>query len=308
MPPAVCTSLATPIAVVCCQAATAVLLDASFSMTPHVLPWHSLTPWPQLQLLFIDTEGFESTGKADVYDDRIFALSALMSQVRRAGRAPCGRRHRRCRRASERAIECMERARCLPRCCCLMPALLPAACACGPQVLVYNLPESIRESDLEKLSFAVELSKAFYSTSPAEGALGGGGGNALGSGTAGVGGNGGNASLAAAAGGGGAGGSSGQAEPLPLQPGNMVWLIQRDFLQARRRRYSPANMLGHSPRLLLLLAAMPPKALRGWNPASTLPPPRPPSPAAAPAALCAGQVSGSDTEGCPAAGAQPPQR
>lgn len=31
-----------------------------------------------------------------------------------------------------------------------------------PQVLVYNLPEAIRESDLEKLSFAVELSKAFY--------------------------------------------------------------------------------------------------------------------------------------------------
>ncbi len=36
---------------------------------------------PALQLLFIDTEGFESTGKADVYDDRIFALSALISQV-----------------------------------------------------------------------------------------------------------------------------------------------------------------------------------------------------------------------------------
>ncbi|EFN58065.1 hypothetical protein CHLNCDRAFT_20214, partial [Chlorella variabilis] len=32
-------------------------------------------------LLFVDTEGFESTGKADVYDDRIFALSALISQV-----------------------------------------------------------------------------------------------------------------------------------------------------------------------------------------------------------------------------------
>lgn len=33
------------------------------------------------------------------------------------------------------------------------------------QVLVYNLPEAIRESDLEKLSFAVELSKAFYDDS-----------------------------------------------------------------------------------------------------------------------------------------------
>ena len=30
-------------------------------------------------------QGFESTGKADVYDDRIFALSALMSQVRECG-------------------------------------------------------------------------------------------------------------------------------------------------------------------------------------------------------------------------------
>jgi hypothetical protein len=66
-------------------------------------------PFP-MQLLYFDTEGFESTGKADVYDDRIFALSAVISQV-----------------------------------------------------LIYNLPESIRESDLEKLSFAVELAKAFYS-------------------------------------------------------------------------------------------------------------------------------------------------
>lgn len=32
------------------------------------------------QLLFFDTEGFESAGKADAYDDRIFALSALLSR------------------------------------------------------------------------------------------------------------------------------------------------------------------------------------------------------------------------------------
>jgi hypothetical protein len=38
-------------------------------------------PRPRTQLLFIDTEGFESTGKADAYDDRIFALSALLSSV-----------------------------------------------------------------------------------------------------------------------------------------------------------------------------------------------------------------------------------
>ncbi|KAL4442076.1 hypothetical protein ABPG77_011337 [Micractinium sp. CCAP 211/92] len=108
-------------------------------------------------LVFIDTEGFESTGKADVYDDRIFALSALMSQI-----------------------------------------------------LIYNLPESIRESDLEKLSFAVELSKAFYSAES--------GGTA---------GSGGSKSTAGAGEGGGAGGAA----ELPVQPGNMVWLIQRDFLK-----------------------------------------------------------------------------
>jgi Guanylate-binding protein, N-terminal domain len=60
-------------------------------------------------MLFLDTEGFESTGKADAYDDRIFALSAFMSAV-----------------------------------------------------LIYNLPETIRESDIEKLSFAVELADAFF--------------------------------------------------------------------------------------------------------------------------------------------------
>ena len=63
----------------------------------------------QLSLLLFDTEGFESTGKADAYDDRIFALSAMLSSV-----------------------------------------------------LVYNLPETVRESDIEKLSFAVQLAEGFY--------------------------------------------------------------------------------------------------------------------------------------------------
>lgn len=115
-------------------------------------------------LLFIDTEGFESTGKADIYDDRIFALSALMSQI-----------------------------------------------------LVYNLPESIRESDLEKLSFAVELSKAFYTTDGAAVAV-----TAAAAGN-GEGGGGGSAVQGA--------GEQQQQEAVPVQPGNMVWLIQRDFLQ-----------------------------------------------------------------------------
>ena len=34
-------------------------------------------------------------------------------------------------------------------------------------VLVYNLPETVRESDVEKLSFAVELADAFFSDSQA---------------------------------------------------------------------------------------------------------------------------------------------
>lgn len=49
-----------------------------------------------LKLLLFDTEGFEATGKADAYDDRIFALSTILSAV-----------------------------------------------------LVYNLPETVRESDMQ---------------------------------------------------------------------------------------------------------------------------------------------------------------
>ena len=49
-----------------------------------------------LKMLLFDTEGFEATGKADAYDDRIFALSTIMSAV-----------------------------------------------------LVYNLPETVRESDVQ---------------------------------------------------------------------------------------------------------------------------------------------------------------
>lgn len=63
----------------------------------------------EVNMLLFDTEGFESAGKADSYDDRIFAFSTLISSV-----------------------------------------------------LIYNLPEAIRESDLEKLSFATELARAFF--------------------------------------------------------------------------------------------------------------------------------------------------
>ena len=62
-----------------------------------------------MQVIYMDTEGFEASGKSDAYDDRIFALSTFMSAL-----------------------------------------------------LIYNLPETVRESDIEKLSFAVELAEAFY--------------------------------------------------------------------------------------------------------------------------------------------------
>lgn len=99
---------------------------------------------PPLQLLFFDTEGFESTGRADVYDDRIFALSSVLSAV-----------------------------------------------------LVYNLPETIRESDLERLSFAVELARAFYGDEDEKGH----------------------------------GATDGRRDQGVLEPGSMLWVIQRDFLQ-----------------------------------------------------------------------------
>ncbi|PNT76902.1 guanylate-binding protein 5 isoform X6 [Brachypodium distachyon] len=63
----------------------------------------------KVSVLYLDTEGFESIGKSNVYDDRIFALAAVLSSV-----------------------------------------------------LVYNLPETIREADISRLSFAVELAEEFY--------------------------------------------------------------------------------------------------------------------------------------------------
>lgn len=63
----------------------------------------------KISVLYIDTEGFESIGKSNVYDDRIFALATIMSSV-----------------------------------------------------LIYNLPETIREADISRLSFAVEIAEEFY--------------------------------------------------------------------------------------------------------------------------------------------------
>nr|XP_016513869.1 PREDICTED: guanylate-binding protein 4-like isoform X2 [Nicotiana tabacum] len=60
-------------------------------------------------VFYLDTEGFESIGKSNVYDDRIFALATVLSSV-----------------------------------------------------LIYNLPETIREADISRLSFAHELAEEFY--------------------------------------------------------------------------------------------------------------------------------------------------
>ncbi|XP_008786072.2 guanylate-binding protein 4-like [Phoenix dactylifera] len=63
----------------------------------------------KVSVLYLDTEGFESVGKSNVYDDRIFALATVMSSV-----------------------------------------------------LIYNLAETIREADISRLSFAVEIAEEFY--------------------------------------------------------------------------------------------------------------------------------------------------
>ncbi|XP_015166550.1 guanylate-binding protein 5-like isoform X2 [Solanum tuberosum] len=60
-------------------------------------------------VFYLDTEGFETVGKSNVYDDRIFSLATVLSSV-----------------------------------------------------LIYNLPEMIREADISRLSFAVELAEEFY--------------------------------------------------------------------------------------------------------------------------------------------------
>jgi hypothetical protein len=61
-----------------------------------------------LNILLFDTEGFEATGKADAYDDRIFALSTVLSAV-----------------------------------------------------LIYNLPETVRESDMQARSTFLAPSKRY---------------------------------------------------------------------------------------------------------------------------------------------------
>ncbi|KAM1475074.1 hypothetical protein ACFX2I_031015 [Malus domestica] len=95
-------------------------------------------------VFYLDTEGFESVGKSNVYDDRIFALATVMSSV-----------------------------------------------------LVYNLPETIREADIARLSFAVELGEEFYGRSAV-------------------------CSILVVIG-----------QDVAFEPAKLLWLIQRDFLQGK---------------------------------------------------------------------------
>ena len=127
------------------------------------------------QVIYMDTEGFEASGKSDAYDDRVFALSTFISAL-----------------------------------------------------LIYNLPETVRESDIEKLSFAVELAQAFFSDMKAR--------NRAPASYSWV------ASRVCAA-------TSTRYEPhedtiyilanlqgdggSSVEPGNMLWLIQRDFLEGK---------------------------------------------------------------------------
>lgn len=123
----------------------------------------------EVNVVFVDTEGFEATGMSDAYDDRIFALSSIMSSV-----------------------------------------------------LVYNLPETVKEGDIEKLSFAVELAQEFYTRASAKGGGDGGGDGAF---------------HAVVAGGGYEDDEEDEAvgadasQLASFLPRSLVWLIQRDFLE-----------------------------------------------------------------------------
>lgn len=147
-------------------------VNVSSCRLPYLAPATVLrsppAPW-RLQVVYFDTEGFESTGKADVYDDRVFALAALVSQVGWGGgaaRQPAWHvAARTCGTAGSRGRSGAG-----------LRGGARGVAALRAQVLVYNLPEAIRESDLEKLSFAVELSKAFYDSEAQEVRGGRGGG------------------------------------------------------------------------------------------------------------------------------------
>ncbi|KAL1511535.1 hypothetical protein AB1Y20_006330 [Prymnesium parvum] len=96
--------------------------------------------------LYFDTEGFDATGKAAVYDDRIFAFSTLISSA-----------------------------------------------------MLYNLVETIKEADVEKLSFVAQLAQEFWRRSQGAAAKGRG--------------------------------AHRTAKGSEWMPPALLWLVQRDFLQ-----------------------------------------------------------------------------
>ncbi|XWS31502.1 hypothetical protein CRYUN_Cryun23aG0081700 [Craigia yunnanensis] len=109
-------------------------------------------------VFYLDTEGFESVGKSNVYDDRIFALATVMSSV-----------------------------------------------------LIYNLPETIREADISRLSFAVELAEEFY----------------------------GRFTLLLY--------TELKGQDVAFEPAKLLWLIQRDFLQGKSVKEMVDEALRHVP-------------------------------------------------------------
>ncbi|XP_008666463.1 uncharacterized protein [Zea mays] len=94
----------------------------------------------KVSVIYLDTEGFESVGKSNVYDDRIFALATVLSSV-----------------------------------------------------LIYNLPETVREADISRLSFAIEIAEEFYGRFV----------------------------------------SRVKGQDVAFEPAKLLWLIQRDFLQGK---------------------------------------------------------------------------
>lgn len=104
-----------------------------------------------LSVIYVDTEGFESTGKSSrgsAYDNRIFAISSCLASL-----------------------------------------------------LIYNLPETIKESDVARLSFVVDLAQGLYQQHHEGGDEGGGG--------------------------------EGSSSSSTFDQLSMLWLIQHDFLEGK---------------------------------------------------------------------------
>ena len=154
---------------------------AWISSTPRSLRPAGWSGYANVSLLYMDTEGFEGAGQAGVYDDRIFALAALLSSV-----------------------------------------------------LVYNLVEAIKQADIARLAFAVQLSQEFWRRAH-QPALAG-------------------ADPAADARGVPSDGrDSGGAPDTEWSPPALLWLVQRDFLEGGsvdsflRKALTPTDEISAEP-------------------------------------------------------------